>query len=99
VGDRWGIAYCLELGGRVAAARGRWAEGAQLLAGALALREAIGTQLEPDELEAHEHLRQAIGAALGEERLTVLWSTGSSLALDKLLALLASALQPEGANP
>src|SRR5207302_2610201 len=79
VGDRWGVAYCLELGGRVAAARGRWAEATQLLAGAVALREAIGTRLEPDELAAHERLLQTIAMALGEARFTALWTGGRAL--------------------
>jgi WD40 repeat protein/predicted ATPase/transcriptional regulator with XRE-family HTH domain/Tfp pilus assembly protein PilF len=89
VGDRWGVAYCLELGGRVAAACGRWSEAAQLLAGAVALRETIGTHLEPDEIEAHEHLLQTITSVLGEERFTELWTRGSALPLEDLLATLA----------
>jgi hypothetical protein len=67
-------------------------EAAQLLAGALLLRETIGTQLEPDELEAHEHLLQTIGAALGEERFTAQWTRGRALPLGDLLATFAAAI-------
>jgi hypothetical protein len=76
----------------VAAARGSWAAAAQLLAGAVALREAIDTQLEPDELEAHEHLLQTIGTALGEERFTDLWTGGRALTPGDLLATFATAI-------
>ncbi len=92
VGDRWGVAYCLELGGRVAAARGRWAEATQLLAGAVALRETIGTQLEPDELDVHEQLLRTVTRALGEERFTVLWAGGRARPRDDLLAMFATAI-------
>jgi non-specific serine/threonine protein kinase len=90
--DRWGIAQCLELGGRVAAARERCAETVQLLAGAEALRETIGTRLEPDELAAHEHLVWATGTALGEARCTDLWTSGRTLPPGDLLALFATAI-------
>jgi hypothetical protein len=98
LGDRWGIAQCLELGSRLAADRERWEAAAQLLAGAEALRTSIDTQLDPYELEAHDNLLLSVRTAVGEEHLTVLWSTGSSLALDDLVALVASVLQSEGAT-
>jgi predicted ATPase len=58
-----------------------------LLAGAVALRETIGSQLEPDELETHAHLLQTVAAALGEERFTTLWTAGRMLPLGDLLAM------------
>jgi uncharacterized protein HemY len=99
LGDRWGIAQCLELGSRLAVDRERWEAAAHLLAGAEALRTAIDTQLDPYELEAHDNLMQSVRTAVGEERLSVLWSSiGSSLALDDLVALVASVLQSQGAT-
>jgi predicted ATPase/Tfp pilus assembly protein PilF len=94
LGDQWGIAQCLELGSRWAASAGRWEVAAQLLAAADALRTAIDTRLDPYELDAHEHLLRTVRTAVGEERLTVLWSTGRSLALDDLVATLTVALHP-----
>jgi predicted ATPase/Tfp pilus assembly protein PilF len=94
LGDRWGIAQCLELGGRLAARYERWEAAAQLLAGADALRRTIDTRFDPYELEVHEHLLQTVRSALGEEHLADLWLSGSSGALDKLVALVASVLQP-----
>jgi predicted ATPase/Tfp pilus assembly protein PilF len=94
LGDRWGIAQCLELGGRLTAGRERWAEAAQLLAGADALRRSIDTQLDPNELGVHERLLQTVRTALGEERLSTLTIIGNALELGDLVAWLASALQP-----
>jgi WD40 repeat protein/predicted ATPase/transcriptional regulator with XRE-family HTH domain/Tfp pilus assembly protein PilF len=98
VEDRWGIAYCLEIGGRMAAACGRRAAAARLLAGAVALRETIGTQLEPEEQAAHDQLVRTIETALGEERFAALWERGRSLPLDDLVAPLALAGGAEAAE-
>ena len=63
-----------------------------MLAGAQALREAINTQLEPDEQEAHDQLVRTIEAALGEERFAALWTSAHALPHDDLLALLDIAI-------
>jgi non-specific serine/threonine protein kinase len=76
----------------VAAARGRWAEATRLLAGAVTLRETVGTQLEPDELAVHEHLLQTATMALGEERFTALWAGGRARPLGDRLATFATAI-------
>ena len=73
--------------GQLATGRERWAAAAQLLAGAEALRETIGTQIEPDELAVHEDLLRTVAAALGEERFTTLWTAGRALPLGDLLAM------------
>jgi tetratricopeptide (TPR) repeat protein len=99
LGDRWGIAQCLELGGRLAAGRERWAAAAQLLAGAEALRRSIDTQLDPYELEAHEHVLRTVRTAVGEERLTVLWERVRALSLDDLVAMLAMAIEAGETTP
>jgi predicted ATPase/Tfp pilus assembly protein PilF len=98
LGDRWGIAQCLELGSRLAAGRERWAAAAQLLAGAEVLRRSIETQLDLYELQAHEHLLGTVRAALGEERLTVLWERALALPLDDLIATLVMAVEADAAS-
>jgi hypothetical protein len=64
----------------------------------VALREAIGTQLEPDELESHEHLLRTVGTAVGEERFTALWTSGRALPPGDLLAMLAMATGTDAAG-
>jgi hypothetical protein len=51
-------------------------------------------QLDPDELEGHEHVLRSVRTALGEEHPADLWLIENSGALDKLVALVASVLQP-----
>jgi hypothetical protein len=69
--------------------------GGQLLAGAEALRRSIGTQLDPYELEAHEHHLRTVRTAVGEERLTYQWERARTLPLDDLVATLVMAVDAD----
>jgi tetratricopeptide (TPR) repeat protein len=79
--DSRGIAECLERVAGVAAARmeSRWA--AQLLGAAEALRNATGTQIEPEDKADYESNVKLVRKQLGEEIVTA-WQEGQMLPVE-----------------
>src|SRR5690606_20170706 len=83
LGDKEGIAYCLEGFAGVAAAQADSEEearrGARLLGAAEALREAIGAPLFQPEVPRYERVAATLRAALDEATFAAAWAEGRSM--------------------
>ena len=95
LGDKQGVAICLEGLAAVAGARGQPARAAQLYGAAAALRERIGAPLPPgDRLGYDRHLATA-RACLDEGAWAAAWAEGQAMPLEEAVAdALAAAESP-----
>lgn len=79
VRDRHGLADCLERLAWVAEHRQQWEQAARWLSAAEALRTLIGTRLGLTEEPRFAQHKQAVLAALGEERFAACWQAGQTM--------------------
>ncbi len=87
VGDRHGLAQCLEAMARIAQTRGDAASATQLLAAAQVLRDTLGAPRPRPQQHAHERLLAHLEGALAD-RFEPVWAKGTALSIDKAGALL-----------
>jgi hypothetical protein len=97
LGERLGIAECLEGLAAVADGTGQPDRAARLLGAAGTLREAIGAPLPPVDRPAHEAAVQATRGLLGEAAFAAAWAAGRALPLEQAVAE-ALAGEPVGAD-
>ncbi|MBI2299067.1 MAG: tetratricopeptide repeat protein [Armatimonadetes bacterium] len=86
VTDRLLAASVLAGLGRLALAQAQPQRAARLLGAAAMLREAIGTQLTPDEVAEHEQRLAELMEALGEEAFTEAWEAGRAMSMEEAAA-------------
>ena len=86
LGERLGIAECLEGLATVAAGTGQPERAARLLGAAEALREAIGAPLPPVDRPDHDDDDSATRAALGEAAFAAAWAAGRALTVEQAVA-------------
>jgi hypothetical protein len=85
LGARQGIVECLEALAEVAGGRRQrpaveaWATAARLLGAAAALREALGTDIQPGDRPDYERRVEAVRIALGKEAFAVAWTAGRAM--------------------
>jgi len=89
--DRWRTASVLEDLAAVALAGGSAPQAARLLAGAEAVRDAIGTVLAPCESAQHAKTMAGARAALGDDAFDEAWRQGLQASIDDLQADLPGA--------
>jgi predicted ATPase/DNA-binding SARP family transcriptional activator len=87
LGDRLGVAWCLEGLALLAAAAGRTREAARMLGAAAELRRVTGVPLEHNYRVSYDAGVAAVRAALGEEEMQREWRAGAALALSEMVAL------------
>jgi tetratricopeptide (TPR) repeat protein len=87
IGARDLLAETLEGLVRAAAAAGQGPRAARLGGAAEALREALGTLLDPALRAGHERAVEAMRVALGEEGFAAAWAEGRALSLEAAVAL------------
>jgi hypothetical protein len=87
LGDKQGIAVCLEQLAELHVERGQARRAAMLYGAAVALRNAIGAPISPNEHARYDQGRDATSTALGEEAFTTAWAEGQALPLDEAVAL------------
>jgi predicted ATPase/class 3 adenylate cyclase len=100
-GDRGGLAIALLNIGRATARCGEAAKAVRFIAGAIALRKAIGTPL-PTRLAAETDREVAcLREALGDQEFAAAWSTGERLSIQELVAEVQAGDKPgpPGAPP
>jgi DNA-binding CsgD family transcriptional regulator len=89
IGERWGLAACLETLAIANASPGSERAGpmraARLWGAAEALRESLGAPLTPADRRVHEGFQDIARAHLGDERWVVAWDTGRKMPLDEVL--------------
>jgi hypothetical protein len=98
LGDRRGIAGCLEALAGVAGAQGQHERAARLFGAAAALRESIGAPLPPADSAEIEPRVAAVRAALGEEAFTAAWAAARAMSLEEAVTD-ASNAACEGKSP
>ncbi len=86
LGDKRGIAECLEGLAAVACARREPSRAARLFAAADALREAIGAPLPPVDHSRRAWQLAAVRAQLDSALFTAAWAEGHAMALERILA-------------
>jgi hypothetical protein len=96
LGERRGVAECLEGLGRVAVITDEPESAARLFGAADALREAIGTPLPAADHAPHERSVGAVRARLGEDAFAAAWADGRATAPEQAVAY---ALQVVGHTP
>jgi tetratricopeptide (TPR) repeat protein len=85
-GPRWVVAAALEELGVQAVGLGQEEHRVRLLAGAAALRQAMGTPVRPADRPAIEDALAAGRAALGEAAFAGAWAAGETLPLEQIVA-------------
>jgi hypothetical protein len=98
VGEKAGLAECLEGLAGIAFRQNQGAHAAYLYGAAVALREAIGAPLPPADRTAYDLALAATRATLGDERFAAAWAVGRSLSLDQVVAHLLRGEQPGPAS-
>jgi non-specific serine/threonine protein kinase len=93
IGDKGGIAWCIERLGEVAVAQGNPEKAVRLLSAAAALRISIGSVIDPADQPEYQKRRAALRSELGEKRFTETWEEGRILTLDQAIAY---ALESQG---
>jgi tetratricopeptide (TPR) repeat protein len=96
VGDRVGIAACLEGLSCVAFAQGQMERATRLSGAAAALRDEIGAPLPPADRPAYERAVAALHTALGDDAFEAYWEAGRALSLEQAIA---EALAPGEPSP
>jgi hypothetical protein len=98
LGDRYGIAYLLELFASLALKKARSERAAQLWGAVSAQREAIGAPLPPGGLQKQAQEIAAAREALGANAFTGAWEEGCAMTMDQAIecALDQAALSPPG---
>jgi predicted ATPase/DNA-binding SARP family transcriptional activator len=86
-GNQWGVAVSLLGLAYVAGAARQFVRAARLMGAAEALRQAIGSPLEPALTAEHQAAVAALQAALGESTLARAWAEGRALTVDQVVAL------------
>ena len=86
LGDRSGMAYCLE-GLASASATDAPVPAASLWGASERLREELGSPLSPTERSDQEQRVTAARAALGEAAFATAWAAGRALPLEQVIAL------------
>ena len=80
LGDKRGIAECLEALASVAAHTGHSERAARLLGTAQALREAIGAPIAPADYASYERTLAVARARLDEDAFSAAWAAGRAMA-------------------
>jgi hypothetical protein len=83
VGDTWAISYTLESCAALAVARGRGERAAWLLGAASAIRQYLGTPLEPFKREEYETNLAAARELLAPETFDIEWEEGKGLSVEQ----------------
>ncbi|HEX8141573.1 MAG TPA: tetratricopeptide repeat protein [Pyrinomonadaceae bacterium] len=83
--DRWRVASVLESLGAIEFEQQKPERAVRLLGAAEALRAAVGTPLPPVEREERDRYLKLARAALGEEKLTLLWLEGRTMPVDQVI--------------
>lgn len=83
VGDKDGVAHCLEGFAAVATLQGRYKDAARLSGAADALREAIGSVLQPSDAARRARRLAPARAALGESDFEAAWAEGKGWSLEE----------------
>jgi predicted ATPase len=86
IGLRLGVAYCLHGLAAVAASNGAPERAARLSAAAEALRERIGTTLEPVERRTYESTLRTIRGELPAQDFDAAWNAGSAMSEEEAIA-------------
>ena len=86
LGDKNGVAACLEGLAETAGAQGQPERCARLFGAAEALREVIGTVLTPPERADYDRAIMSARAALGDAAFQAAWTVGQSLSLEQAVA-------------
>jgi DNA-binding CsgD family transcriptional regulator len=85
-GEKEGVAAALEGLATVAAILGQTRKAAQLYAAASALRDTMGTPMQPTERTSHEHALEALRSDLSEDAFTKAWAEGQAMPLEQAIA-------------
>ncbi len=97
-----GVDFCLDGLAEVAAASDEFPRAARLWGAAATVREASGVALASDVRRIQAASIARARAALGEERMAVLWAAGAAMTLDEAVALELRApgttIEEEGAS-
>ena len=85
IGDRGGSAWCLERLAEIAVAQGQPEKGARLFGAAAALRESIGSAIDPVDQPEYEKNLAALRAQLSPEQFASAWAEGRALTMNKAI--------------
>ena len=85
LGDKHGLAECLEGLAGVAVAQQQLERAARLLGAAETLREATGAPLSPGERVRYDRDMSAVRAGLGEAAFAAAWATGKAMPLEQVI--------------
>jgi non-specific serine/threonine protein kinase len=86
IGDKSGIAWCLERLAEIAVARGHPEKAARVFGAAAALRDSIGSVIDPVDQPDYNRILEALRTELGEALFKTAWTEGSTLTLDQAVA-------------
>jgi hypothetical protein len=86
LGNKHGLAECLEGLAEVAVTQRQLEHAVRLLGAAAALREATGAPLSPGERARYDRDVSAMRAGLGEAAFAAAWATGKAMPLEQVLA-------------
>ena len=92
LGERDGLAECLERGVGICSRRRQWAEAARLAGAAAAVREEIGAPLVESEARRLERFLDPVRAQLKAEAYDAAWARGRAESLDEALEHLLTAV-------
>jgi DNA-binding CsgD family transcriptional regulator len=86
VGNRGGIAWCLEKLAQSAFLEGELLKAVTVFGGATALREPIGSVIDPADQPEYEQTVAQLRTALGHEVFTAAWAEGETMPLEIIIA-------------
>jgi predicted ATPase/DNA-binding XRE family transcriptional regulator len=86
LGDKTGVAICLEGLATIACARGRREHAVRLSAAAATLRESLASPSPPHERDRYEHTLSLLREALGGELFAAAWDAGRTMDIAQVIA-------------
>ena len=86
LGEKRGLAFCLEGLAAVAGGQGQPERTVRLFAAAAALRDAIGAPLPAGDRAVYDRILAAVHDSLGPEKFGAAWDAGRVLSLEQALA-------------
>jgi DNA-binding CsgD family transcriptional regulator len=85
IGDRGGIAWCLEKLAEAKVEQSEFQDAAKLFGHAESVRAPIGSVIDPADRRDYDSLLSKLRAALGGNAFVALWEAGAAMALDEVI--------------
>ncbi len=96
LGDKGGIAWCLEKEAEMAAAEGNWERAVRLLGIANSLRASVNAAIDLADQPEHQRRLGALRAQLGEPAFAAAWDEGRAMTVEQAITYALEATQTTG---